>query len=696
MSTTTPRGRSTVPVAAPAAADTRTSTIVVAASNSLDPTLAPLLYRCTGVNDEVEMNAALVAAAAVSGRVELLEGDYNTVLTLSVAVNVTFVGNGWGSVINFNAGGNAITLAGDNIKLRDFKLVIVAGAGGAGTRPNGIYGTARTNVEIKLLWIVGDQTEADDGSDLRQNGILFNDDMAYSKIESCTVQDFERNGINLMGTTGNEVLYVEVVGNISYNNLDDGIKFEYALHCMIDCNTCEGNGDSGIGGRLSMYNTIVGNTCPDNTYGISVFTSSHNTTITGNNCYSGINTSILVSTSHYCTVVGNTTFQSGGIGISINDATYCAVTGNSCSDHTGPGIALTDGLFCSVVGNTCWSNTQQGINLNSSTDNTVSGNTLTSNGTGMRIESGSHNNTITGNNCITSGSYGIYVTASNYNNLVGNACRNNSYGIFLLTVSNCTVSMNTLYRNSWHGIILDTSSNCSIIGNICNENDLNNTGTYDGICIEDDSDYNKVMNNICNDNDRWGISIGIAANSCVGNWVKDNTLRGNTSGPFQDSGTNTRLAVKVFQFTEPVGTATFLTSSPAGIEVDAADEGALALGEAPLEVQMIVRFRVKGVALAAPGAAKGMLLEININAGKPAGHEAFNAEAIAVASVISTEDNMAINDAIEWIIDRTDDADIADIAEGETLEMFAMFEDTGANGDIATDALLRTISMEYV
>ena len=62
LSTTTRKGASTAAVAAAPAADTRTSTIVVAASNSLDPTLAPLLYRCTGVADHVEMNAALVAA----------------------------------------------------------------------------------------------------------------------------------------------------------------------------------------------------------------------------------------------------------------------------------------------------------------------------------------------------------------------------------------------------------------------------------------------------------------------------------------------------------------------------------------------------------------------------------------------------------------------------------------------------------
>ena len=68
----------------------------------------------------------------------------------------------------------------------------------------------------------------------------------------------------------------------------------------------------------------------------------------------------------------------------------------------------------------------------------------------------------------------------------------------------------------------------------------------------------------------------------------------------------------------------------------------------------------------------------------------------ALASVISTEDNVGANDAIEWVIDASDDTDVDDIALGETLEMFAMFEDTGADSDIATNAVIRTITVEYL
>jgi len=133
-----------------------------------------------------------------------------------------------------------------------------------------------------------------------------------------------------------------------------------------------------------------------------------------------------------------------------------------------------------------------------------------------------------------------------------------------------------------------------------------------------------------------------------------------------------------------------------GIIVDAAGEGAVAVTEAPPKVQQVVKVRVKGVCLGATGAGKGMLLEINLNAGKPVGSEAYNAEAIAVASVISTEDNVAINDAIEWIIHDADDTDLDDIETNETIEIHALFEDTGADGDIATNAAIRTGLIEHL
>ncbi|GAI01714.1 unnamed protein product, partial [marine sediment metagenome] len=63
--------------------DTRTSTIVVSASNSVDPNLAPAAYRCSGAADDVEINAALTAASAVGGEVLLLEGLYVPAATIT-------------------------------------------------------------------------------------------------------------------------------------------------------------------------------------------------------------------------------------------------------------------------------------------------------------------------------------------------------------------------------------------------------------------------------------------------------------------------------------------------------------------------------------------------------------------------------------------------------------------------------------
>ncbi len=564
-----------------AAADTRTSTIVVAASNSLDPTLAPAAYRCSGANDNVEINAALVAAAAVNGSVMLLEGDYNTVLTLSVAVNVSLKGVGWGAVINFNAGGNAVTIAGDNVKLRDFKVVIVAGAGAGGSRPNAVYATARTNVEITKLWLYGDQTEADDGTNARQVGILFGINMAYSKILACTIQNFERHGIYLNGTTGNEHTYIEIAGNICYSNLDDGIGMDYALHSTVTGNTCQGNTTNGI-----------------------VLLNSDNSTVTGN---------------------------------------------------------------------TCQGNTEDGIALYSMSDNTVSGNTCQGNDNGIYLTSSS-NNAVTGNTCQGNTANGIYVYASFNNTVTGISCN----------------------ENVQHGIFVDRSNYCTIVGNTCIANDSGNTNTYDGICIEDDSDYTLVMGNTCNDNDRWGISIGIAADDCVGNWVKDNHLRGNTSGPFSDQGTDTKLATLQADFVHAVGGAfvdPVINTSPGGIDLDADGEIAMCHIKLPPELQLVVRIQIWAYSNVIE-AVNNMLLQFNIHGATSS--ELWNTHSIDVADHPSEETGgIVVGDVIHWIIDATDDADVAALAACDKLEILAVGEGASAP-DIATDALFGVALIEYV
>jgi len=68
---------------APAAAAIVPATLVVAASDSKDPTRAD--YQCDGTADQAEINAAISALPTIGGKVVLLEGTYN--LSNSILIN---------------------------------------------------------------------------------------------------------------------------------------------------------------------------------------------------------------------------------------------------------------------------------------------------------------------------------------------------------------------------------------------------------------------------------------------------------------------------------------------------------------------------------------------------------------------------------------------------------------------------------
>ncbi|GAI95236.1 unnamed protein product, partial [marine sediment metagenome] len=268
---------------------------------------------------------------------------------------------------------------------------------------------------------------------------------------------------------------------------------------------------------------------------------------------------------------GNTFKENGGVGIDLNPlANNNTLVGNICQGN-GYGIMLGSVSGNSVVGNTCEGSTFDGIFLNDCDDNTIIGNCC-------------NNNT---------GS-GIYTSAGVSNSTIGeNTCNNNTEnGITVKWGHNNTVSGNSCHTNVKHGIHVDSSSNNVFMGNNCIGNDSGAAGLYDGICIEDDSDYNLMMGNICNDNGRWGISIGIVGGSCVGNWVKNNFLRGNTSGCFIDGAFGENTVLATFQIQLIQGTTFISAAGEAwGWEIDAADEFALGIGWVPREVQQVVRIR---------------------------------------------------------------------------------------------------------
>ncbi|GAG84951.1 unnamed protein product, partial [marine sediment metagenome] len=174
---------------------------MVAASTSIDPTLAPVAYRCTGVADQVQINAAIVAVnAGGGGIVVLLEGTYVCAANVVMLSNVTLVGVNWSAVLEFTAG-----------------VVLI---------------DARTDVVIRTLYI--DTKTQDAGSDcididnechrILIEGCRFysdddgidgtgTDDSTNIWIRNNYLLNIDGDGIYFSGTSGNEVIKLEITGN---------------------------------------------------------------------------------------------------------------------------------------------------------------------------------------------------------------------------------------------------------------------------------------------------------------------------------------------------------------------------------------------------------------------------------------------------------------------------------------------------
>ena len=471
---------------------------------------------CDGVADEAEINAALTAIAAIGGTVLLSEGTFHMAATASVPANCMLRGMGWGTILEYDAGGNCVTIAGDNAKVRDLKIDIVAGAGAGGTRPNCLYASGRTNLELFGLWLIGDETVADDGVPLRQCGIVW-DTVIYSSILNCISQDHKRHGISLNDSSDNNTL----TANACNGTTQYGLYLDAASGNTVTGNACSGNAVSGIRMTDSSGNTVTGNTC-------------------NGNVASGI---YLSHSSDANTLTGNTGRGNADHGIRLNASSGNTVTGNTCNGNTQGGIFLQASSDNNTVsGNSCNANdsgdtgTYDGISLSGSTGNLISENTCKGNDrNGILADVNSTQCVIEGNYCDGNGHHGISC-AGNDSQINDNRCFDNSqktaqtyHGIVLVSgtfrcnlVGNHCDSPGDSQEDGIH--LTGTNSGCSLVGNWC----YNGMGS--GIYIGGGSDQ-QVHANYCQDNDDYGIEL----NGCTGVHVKDNLLNSNDTAEYLEN-----------------------------------------------------------------------------------------------------------------------------------------------------------------
>ena len=398
---------------------------------------------CDGVNDHIEIQAALDALPATGGEVKLLEGTYNVQATINLDSNQTLRGCGRNTIL---------TTATAN-------LYFLSAVGGAGTEKVGI--------------VVAD-LQIDGGAGVISDcGILFQY-TDYSTIQKVYSRRHADYGMLIENSDFNTI-----EGNVCQGNTD-GIRFHESNSNTISGNTCPGN-DYGIRLRDTCSdNTIVGNTCIGNTDGIQLYGSSDNT-ITGNTCQGssavGIN---LTASSDNNTATGNTCNGNSSHGITISSSDGNTISGNTYQGNFH-GINLTTGsIKNAITGNNCQGNTNRGIYLyNACNSNDITGNNCQDNGWDGIYLKNCDGNTITGNICQGNGLHGIGIEGCDNGAIIGNTCTENSQAA----------------DNTYDDIYLEDSDYNDIQSNTCRAGALANDPRY-GINISTNiCDGNLVTNN---------------------------------------------------------------------------------------------------------------------------------------------------------------------------------------------------------
>lgn len=421
----------------------RTATVIVAAFDSSLQAKAQADFVCDGVNDHVEIQAAIDVLPATGGEVKLLEGTYNVEATVNLDSYQTLGGCGRNTIL-------VTTTA---------NLIFLGAIGGAFTEKVGI--------------VVAD-LQIDGGA-----GAISDCGINFYYVDYSTIQNVYSRRHADYGMLIENSDFNTVEGNVCQGN-SDGIRLHASNNNTITGNNCPGN-DYGIRLRDSnSNNTVVGNTCIGNTDGIQLYGSSDNT-VTGNTCQGngavGIN---LTASSDNNTVTGNTCQGSSSHGIILSDSDNNTISGNTLQGNYNGIYLTTDSISNTISGNTCQGNTRRGIHLYNSCDkNLISDNNCQDNGwDGIYIKN-CDGNTITGNICQGNGLHGIGIEGCNNGAIIGNTCTENSQDA----------------DNTYDDIYLEGSDYNDIQGNTCRAGAQANKPRY-GINISDAaSDENLVIDN---------------------------------------------------------------------------------------------------------------------------------------------------------------------------------------------------------
>lgn len=456
---------------------------------------------CNGVDDEVEINAAMGAIAAIGGKVLLSEGTFHIA--------------------------DPIVIPGNNIMLRGLGSGTIIDGDLLATGEHAVVISGVTDCVVRDLAVF-----TEDGGGKVCHCIFVEDGANGTRIEQVHIIDSDSDGIHVEGTTMFDVhihdCHIEDTdGTGIYVGVDGGethFRFHIADNLIMSSGT---NGIELADGGLGYYYFIVdGNIIYLATLdGFTAF-DLFNAEITNNSILSCVGDGIYYNSGLHTQIRSNVVSDNDGEGIWLIYADDASVSDNICwsnggtADHAGIKIN-PECIQILVEGNHCAENSYYGI-FNYGLNNQIVGNYVHGNRrhgiVAQGLESIYSQNLIYDNGQETAGTYhGIYVT---------NDADRCSF------VGNHISSPGDTQEDGIH--VSDGAVDLIINDNYCHD------GMGDGICLVANNDNCVLDGNRCRDNDDIGINnVAATSDRCI---ITCNQLLGNTGANLVDAGTGTMVA----------------------------------------------------------------------------------------------------------------------------------------------------------
>lgn len=432
----------------------RTTAKIVAASDSSQTSKDSADYVADGTADDVEINAALTAAAG--GTVYLLPGTYNIAATVNVPANTTLMSDGRGTATSL---------------VRKF----------TNTSENGVVQIAADSSTVSGLAIDGNGTTDTDTTD---DDIYMTSTASRATISGNDLHDAAGDGLYMKGdaTKANQKSVVE--NNNFEANGQNGLQASQLYQAQITKNTASGNGADGFLTSDGENYTLTNNQSSDNK-GSGFEVSSTKVTLSSNSATGNTYAGILASYSSDVTVTSNTLADNAYAGIALVSTSDSSFSNNSitATTTTGPGVKI-GGVSSdnnNFTGNSISGVSEEGIKVTggSGTGNSFSANTIRNYGgtngyPGIGIDSGFSatkivNNTINDTDAtgyaIDNASDGTYFSNNSFSGSGANGIHDTGTGT---TYSNQLDANGKLVNESTSGLSVKTdtdSANALVVQN---------------------------------------------------------------------------------------------------------------------------------------------------------------------------------------------------------------------------------------